>query len=803
MGGERLTATVIGRGIRLLTVFLVASLTLTMMAGSALAADPIDPYFQIEDQEIALNDGTDSIWVPIELKGVPTGVGVSSAAFMFNFDEDCLTFDRHTDSNNDGVPDSIVQWQSGFDYSLYYFNFGGDSRRDIIILVTANGETAQGKPYTMDFSNDKPVTEVEFHVKETCRTTDGSAKVVDFEFQTNTFWTRIPSASDDNGNGLISSPLSSHQVDGSYTLSFNAYPTGIEIEDSNGIDDGEVTVEFPENMAAASTIGVLSTYDVDTTDTHVYSLVDGCGVGTNDNHVFMIEGDELRNKGPYDYEDDVVTGADHAFVACVRTTDSYGLHWDELLTIDVTDVNEPATEIRLSSWHVEEEEPIGTEVGILSTHFDPDMILVGGVEVPDTHTYALAVVADECNGADNGSFTIAVDRLKTNAEFDSAVKDTYEICVSSTDTGANVIYQPFYISIDDVNEAPTANPDPDGKLILSDVDGNGDPTVYSFDVLANDTDPEGDTLSIANLSTVNPVEAGTVQVHNGKVKFTAVKGYSGQASFQYKANDSSLLSEFATVSFWVVSDEDRGDCNNDSFIDAADFSAIQLEMWDGNLDVKTDGKPDWTKISEAGYAGSPVGCDANVSRNGFNGDKDSVDVADLTCTVRLFFDEECAAIMATAVGMPDAKLTVGSGLQVASGGSVQVPIMLDSAGQNVAAAAFWVKYDASLFSVSEEAIKLNVPESMAKAIDVSQPGIIKVAAFGMSMPFPLLQDGVIATITLQSQGSFTGQSPVELMKGQTSLSDTVARSLPVDIDDGFIVQDGLMNTFLPLLSSTE
>ena len=258
---------------------------------------------------------------------------------------------------------------------------------------------------------------------------------------------------------------------------------------------------------------------------------------------------------------------------------------------------------------------------------------------------------------------------------------------------------------------------------------------------------------------------------------------------------------YEPVSFWVVSESDRGDCNNDTFVDAADFSATQLEMWDSDEDVKPGGLPDWTLISDGGYPGSPVGCDSNSSRNGLSGQDDSVDVADVTCTVRLFFDEECEAVMATAIGTPDAKLMVGSNLQVASGGNVQVPIILNSTGQNIAAAGIWVQYDPGLFTIGEDAVALNVPEGVVKVVDASKPGIIKVAVFGVTLPFPLLQDGILATITLESQASFAGQSPVVLVKSETSLSNEVARSLPVDIDDGFITLDGNANIFLPQLSA--
>jgi uncharacterized protein YkwD len=67
----------------------------------------------------------------------------------------------------------------------------------------------------------------------------------------------------------------------------------------------------------------------------------------------------------------------------------------------------------------------------------------------------------------------------------------------------------------------------------------------------------------------------------------------------------------------------RGDCNADGGRNAADLSALTLELWDG------DG-PDAGSAGQGTYPGSPVGCDSN--HDGI------ITAGDLSCTVLIIFD---------------------------------------------------------------------------------------------------------------------------------------------------------------------
>lgn len=146
-----------------------------------------------------------------------------------------------------------------------------------------------------------------------------------------------------------------------------------------------------------------------------------------------------------------------------------------LVSISVTAGNDTPTNISLSASTVDENEPIGTVVGALSTtDFDPE----------DTHTYSLVAGTGD---TDNGSFAIDGSNLETNAIFDHETKSSYSVRIRTTDLGLAFYEKSFTITINDVNEAPvftTAS----GALTEA-------TEAVSYSSAVNATDPESDTIT--------------------------------------------------------------------------------------------------------------------------------------------------------------------------------------------------------------------------------------------------------------------------------------------------------------------
>jgi PKD repeat protein len=102
----------------------------------------------------------------------------------------------------------------------------------------------------------------------------------------------------------------------------NEVPTDISLSDNN----------LTENEPVGTVVGVLSTIDEDTGDSHTYSLVSG--TGDDDNASFTIDGDELKTAAILDYE------TQSAYSIRVRTDDGNGGTYEEQFTVTVTDTND-------------------------------------------------------------------------------------------------------------------------------------------------------------------------------------------------------------------------------------------------------------------------------------------------------------------------------------------------------------------------------------------------------------------------------------------------------------------------------
>ncbi len=109
-----------------------------------------------------------------------------------------------------------------------------------------------------------------------------------------------------------------------------------------------------------------------------------------------------------------------------------------------TQANAAPTSLSLSRTSVNEQLPVDTVVGTLST-VDPD--------TGDSATYSLV-------GGDVAAFQIVGNELRTSAVFDTTVKDSYALTIRSTDGSGAFVDRAYTIAIDSVFGLV------DGKLIL-------------------------------------------------------------------------------------------------------------------------------------------------------------------------------------------------------------------------------------------------------------------------------------------------------------------------------------------------
>ncbi|HEY9642830.1 MAG TPA: cadherin domain-containing protein, partial [Coleofasciculaceae cyanobacterium] len=194
-------------------------------------------------------------------------------------------------------------------------------------------------------------------------------------------------------------------------------PTNLQISNSN----------VPENSPPNTLIGQLTTLDPDST-VFTYTLVPGFG----DNAAFTLNGDQLTINNPADFE------TKPAYQVKIRTTDDTGLSLEKVLTINVTNVNEAPTDLKLSNAVLDENTP-NPVVGLLTTT-DPD--------INDSFTYSLDA------GGDNTAFTIVGNELRINTPPNFEAKPSYSIRITARDAGGLSITKDFPITINNLPEAP-------------------------------------------------------------------------------------------------------------------------------------------------------------------------------------------------------------------------------------------------------------------------------------------------------------------------------------------------------------
>jgi len=197
------------------------------------------------------------------------------------------------------------------------------------------------------------------------------------------------------------------------------------------------------------------------------------------------------------------------------------------VTITVHGVNDAPTNISLDSSSIAENQPPGTVVGGFSTA-DPD--------IDDTLVYTLVSGPGD---DDNASFTIVGSQLCTVASFSYETMSSCSIRVRVTDSGGLHYEQAFIITITKANEPPVA---------LDDSATTAVNTPVTIDVLANDFDADGDTLTVVS---VTQGSHGSIINNGGDVTYTPDPGFSGTDSFTYTVSDGKGGTDTATVTVTV------------------------------------------------------------------------------------------------------------------------------------------------------------------------------------------------------------------------------------------------------------
>lgn len=182
--------------------------------------------------------------------------------------------------------------------------------------------------------------------------------------------------------------------------------------------------------------------------------------------------------------------------------------------------------------------PVGQAANASGTEDGPP--ITGQVKATDvdstTLTYALVA-----NSAVGGS--VSVDAATGNYSFTPTANfnGTASFKFTASDSSLTSTPATVTIAIAPVNDGPpVANTDNAGTYA---------DTPVLIDVLANDTDIDGDPLTISALGDAGH---GTVQIENGKVRYAPAAGYTGDDAFIYTVSDGAGGTAQGNVNVTVV-----------------------------------------------------------------------------------------------------------------------------------------------------------------------------------------------------------------------------------------------------------
>ncbi|MBE5191818.1 tandem-95 repeat protein, partial [Vibrio parahaemolyticus] len=140
------------------------------------------------------------------------------------------------------------------------------------------------------------------------------------------------------------------------------------------------------------------------------------------------------------------------------------------------------------------------------------------------------VSLDTNNGPANGTVSVNPDGSVTYTPNDNYHgTDSFTYIVTSGGVSESTTVS---VDVTPVNDAPVAK---------DDIATTQEDTAVTIDVLPNDSDVDGDKLSIESASV--PKEQGTVEVVNGKLVFTPAENFNGDAEITYTVTDGQLTDE--------------------------------------------------------------------------------------------------------------------------------------------------------------------------------------------------------------------------------------------------------------------
>ena len=236
-------------------------------------------------------------------------------------------------------------------------------------------------------------------------------------------------------------------------------------------------------------------------------------------------------------------------------TDGSGATATATVTVTVTPVNDPPV-ARNDARSTAEDTPVTIDVLANDSDVDDDVLRIASVGSPRNGT------AVERNG----------QVLYTpQAGFSGTDTFTYTVTDGSGATATATVT----VSVSSVNDAPIAQ---------DDARSTPEDTAVTIDVLANDTDPDGDALAI---TAVSAPQNGTATAVSAGVRYTPDANFSGTDTFTYTISDGNGATATATVTVTVTPVNDAPVARDDARSTPED-TAVTIDVLANDSDPDGD-----------------------------------------------------------------------------------------------------------------------------------------------------------------------------------------------------------------------
>ena len=315
-----------------------------------------------------------------------------------------------------------------------------------------------------------------------------------------------------------------------------------EIVSFNVIDAVTINNNFiSENIPIGFTIANISTTELPQKGTKNFSLLSE--LDAPDNKFFSIEGNKLKTLVPVDFENK------SSYNIKIKASDLFGKDIISDVLINVIDINEAPTDIKLSNLSIKENSSTNSIVAYLNAD-DPE----------ESKSIKYNLVSGDGDNH-NSLFSINDNRLLITGLVDYEKGPDFLIRIKATDPGGNSVEKSFNITVINENESPGLikssssfiNINSPARSLVStlssaDPDAN-DLITYSLDTSSETDDSEFFILTGNALRLQNQITNSSKKKYNLNIKAKDKGGLEVNELFTYEVNSIPLEIQASNLAF--------------------------------------------------------------------------------------------------------------------------------------------------------------------------------------------------------------------------------------------------------------